>query len=91
MDLAVRPLDLRPTVAGVFAPLAREPSGDGIRSSEGASFRRPRPTGAMNDTPATILVAEDDATTRTFLADELAADGCELLVADTAKDALRLI
>lgn len=45
----------------------------------------------MNDTPATILVAEDDATTRTFLADELAADGCELLVADTAKDALRLI
>jgi DNA-binding response OmpR family regulator len=45
----------------------------------------------MNDTPATILVAEDDATTRTFLADELAADGCELLVAETAKDALRLI
>jgi DNA-binding response OmpR family regulator len=45
----------------------------------------------MNDTPATILVAEDDATTRTFLADELAADGCELLIADTAKDALRLI
>lgn len=45
----------------------------------------------MNDTPATILVAEDDATTRTFLADELTADGCELLVADTAKDALRLI
>lgn len=45
----------------------------------------------MNDTPATILLAEDDAPTRTFLADELAADGCELLVADTAKDALRLI
>jgi DNA-binding response OmpR family regulator len=45
----------------------------------------------MNDTPATILVAEDDPTTRTFLADELAADGCELLVAETAKDALRLI
>jgi DNA-binding response OmpR family regulator len=44
-----------------------------------------------DDTPATILVAEDDATTRTFLADELTADGCELLIADTAKDALRLL
>jgi DNA-binding response OmpR family regulator len=43
------------------------------------------------DTPATILVAEDDATTRTFLADELTADGCELLIAETAKDALRLL
>lgn len=47
--------------------------------------------GTMNDTPATILVAEDDPPTRTFLADELAADGCELLITDTAKDALRLI
>jgi len=44
-----------------------------------------------HDTPATILVAEDDATTRTFLADELTADGCELLLADTATDALRLL
>lgn len=44
-----------------------------------------------DDTPATILVAEDDASTRTFLADELTADGCELLTADSARDALRLI
>jgi DNA-binding response OmpR family regulator len=44
-----------------------------------------------DDTPATILVAEDDATTRTFLADELTADGYELLVAETASDALRLL
>jgi len=44
-----------------------------------------------HDTPATILVAEDDATTRTFLADELTADGYELLVAETAADAIRLI
>jgi DNA-binding response OmpR family regulator len=43
------------------------------------------------DTPATILVAEDDATTRTFLADELTADGSELLVVDTASEALRLL
>lgn len=44
-----------------------------------------------HDTPATILVAEDDATTRTFLADELTADRCELIVVDTASDALRLL
>ncbi|MDX6703124.1 MAG: two-component system, OmpR family, response regulator [Baekduia sp.] len=44
-----------------------------------------------HETPATILVAEDDATTRTFLADELTADGCDLIVADTASDALRLL
>jgi DNA-binding response OmpR family regulator len=44
-----------------------------------------------DDTPATILVAEDDATTRTFLADELTADGCELLLADTTRDAVRLL
>jgi DNA-binding response OmpR family regulator len=43
------------------------------------------------DTPATILVAEDDATTRTFLADELTADGSELLVVDSASDALRVL
>jgi DNA-binding response OmpR family regulator len=44
-----------------------------------------------NDTRATILVAEDDATTRTFLADELTADGSELLVVDSAAEALRFL
>jgi DNA-binding response OmpR family regulator len=44
-----------------------------------------------DDTPATILVAEDDAPTRTFLADELSADGCELVLADTTRDACRLL
>jgi DNA-binding response OmpR family regulator len=43
------------------------------------------------DTPATLLIAEDDAATRTFLADELTADGYELLTCDTASDALRLL
>ena len=43
------------------------------------------------DDPATILVVEDDAATRTFLADNLTADGYELLVADNASDALRLL
>jgi DNA-binding response OmpR family regulator len=44
-----------------------------------------------HDTPATILVADGDPATRTFLADELTADGYELLVADCASDALRLL
>ena len=43
------------------------------------------------DDAATILVVEDDAATRTFLADNLTADGYELLVADTAAHGLRLL
>jgi DNA-binding response OmpR family regulator len=44
-----------------------------------------------NDDTATILVVEDDDATRTFLADNLTADGFELLVADCAKDGIRLL
>jgi DNA-binding response OmpR family regulator len=40
---------------------------------------------------ATILVVEDDAATRTFLADNLTADGYELLVAESAAAGLRLL
>jgi len=43
------------------------------------------------DDAATILVVEDDAATRTFLADNLTADGYELLVADTAEHGLHLL
>ena len=43
------------------------------------------------DDAATILVVEDDAATRTVLADNLTADGYELLVADTAQHGLRLL
>jgi DNA-binding response OmpR family regulator len=43
----------------------------------------------IRDEPATILVVEDDAATRTFLADNLTADGYELFVAESAHDALR--
>lgn len=45
----------------------------------------------MNDPRFTILIVEDDRTTRTFLADNLAADGYELLTAGTAREGLRLI
>jgi len=39
----------------------------------------------------TILVAEDDDATRTFIADNLTADGYELIVADCGRHALRLL
>jgi DNA-binding response OmpR family regulator len=45
----------------------------------------------MDDERSTILVVEDDEATRTFLADNLTADGYDLLVADCARDGLRLL
>ncbi len=39
----------------------------------------------------TLLVIEDDDATRTFLADNLTADGFEVFEAGTARDALRLM
>ena len=42
----------------------------------------------MSDT-ATLLLLEDDPLIRTFLADNLTADGYEVLVASTLEDAMR--
>ena len=44
----------------------------------------------MTDDASTILLVEDDATTRTFLADNLLADGYDVLTADCVRDGLRL-
>jgi DNA-binding response OmpR family regulator len=41
--------------------------------------------------PTTVLVVEDDLPTRTFLADNLTADGFEVLVAGSLRDALRTL
>ena len=41
--------------------------------------------------PTSILIVEDDVPTRTFLADNLTADGYDLLVAGTLRDALRTL
>jgi DNA-binding response OmpR family regulator len=41
--------------------------------------------------PATILLIEDDRATRTFLADNFSADGYEVLEAECAEDAERMI
>jgi DNA-binding response OmpR family regulator len=45
----------------------------------------------MNEPRSTILIVEDDRATRTFLADNLSADGYELLVAGTAREGMRLM
>ena len=45
----------------------------------------------MRPDPATLLLVEDDPVVRTFLADNLTADGYELLVADTLRDGLRVL
>src|SRR4051794_7875292 len=45
----------------------------------------------MTERSVTLLVVEDDHAIRTFLADNLTADGFDLLVADCARDGLRLI
>jgi DNA-binding response OmpR family regulator len=45
----------------------------------------------MHATSATILVVEDHRATRTFLADNLTADGHEILESDCVGDALRLM
>src|SRR5829696_8056977 len=44
----------------------------------------------MPDDVSTILLVEDDAATRTFLADNLLADGYDVLTADCVRDGLRL-
>ena len=44
-----------------------------------------------DDDAATILLVEDDDATRTFLADNLTADGYDLLVADCVSDGMRLL
>jgi DNA-binding response OmpR family regulator len=41
--------------------------------------------------PATILLVEDDRVTRTFLAENFSADGYEVLEAESAEDAERMI
>ena len=43
------------------------------------------------DDAHTILLVEDDDATRTFLADNLTADGFDLLVADCVRDGRRLL
>jgi len=47
--------------------------------------------GRMTEDAATLLIVEDDRATRQFLADNLSADGYDVLTADNARDGLRLL
>src|SRR4051794_3609053 len=97
MDLAVRPPVVPPSVRHGFAAGRADPFtlAHGIGHPAPArgvdSVARGPKEGMTHDAPATILLAEDDATTRTFLADELTADGFDVLPCETAADALRLL
>src|SRR5215210_4515269 len=78
-----RPLFLAVRPVALHAPAT--PGHQGEESRAGGPKE-----GMTHDAPATILLAEDDATTRTYLADELTADGFELVTCETAAEALRL-
>src|SRR4051812_17560067 len=45
----------------------------------------------MTDEARTVLVVEDDLLTQTFLADNLTADGYEVVVAGAVRDAVRAL
>jgi DNA-binding response OmpR family regulator len=45
----------------------------------------------MTEAPSSVLLVEDDDATRMFLADNLTADGYELLVAETIREGARLL
>jgi DNA-binding response OmpR family regulator len=45
----------------------------------------------MTEPDPTILIVEDDPATRTFLADNLTADGYDALLAETARDGQRML
>jgi DNA-binding response OmpR family regulator len=66
-------------------------SGDLNVILQGAICDRPAARSRVESKQPTILIVEDHRPTRTFLADNLLADGYEPLVAATAGDGLRLM
>src|SRR3954453_20442404 len=57
----------------------------------GAKFLGCPPPPVVTDDPTTLLLVEDDLGLRTFLANNFTADGFAVLVADTVRDAVRLL
>jgi hypothetical protein len=70
--------------------MLQAPSGTRI-DRKGVITARLHALDGVEPAAATILLVEDDRATRTFLADNLSADGYELLEADGADDAQWLI
>ena len=55
-------------------------------SWQGVNFALPKALSGMNAQLATILLVEDHPTTRSFLADNLSADGYEVIEAEDARE-----
>src|SRR4051794_14263558 len=65
--------------------------GAAIQPLGGRVFAARTSTSMSADTAPTLLLVEDDPAIRTFLADNLTADGYDLLVSDSVHDAGRLL
>src|SRR6201990_3040159 len=63
----------------------------GPKAIWGGGFLPRKALTSMDEMAATILIVEDHPTTRSFLADNLVADGYDLLQAEPAAQAGRLI
>lgn len=65
----------------------------GVRDvkARGARTAAARLSPDVSNEPATLLLVEDDPVVATFLADNLTADGYELLLADGLREGLRLL
>jgi DNA-binding response OmpR family regulator len=61
-----------------------------VAGGASSGVARPLP-GVIDEDRATILIVEDDDATRRFLGDNLSADGHEVLVAETARDGMRML
>jgi DNA-binding response OmpR family regulator len=77
---------------GILGAIPSRAAGlNGTLQRPGEKSRDAATSAGMTHDADTILVVEDDAATRTFLADNLTADGYELLVAESAREGLRLL
>jgi DNA-binding response OmpR family regulator len=79
-----------PTLEARGETMLEASGGDDIGTRGGELFAL-RALKYMNQTPATILLVEDHRATRRFLADHLLRDGYEILEAERAEDAERMI
>src|SRR5436853_870218 len=85
----MRVSSIRGWVARELAARLQQRSADRLR--RGRIDGPPQLRAAMNEPRPTILIVEDDRHTRTFLADNLSADGFEPIGAANAREAVRLM
>src|SRR5688500_14907677 len=76
---------------GIIGAVPSSPDGTQPDLHRGAVTPSCVTSGGMNDDAATLLVVDDDESARTYLADNLTADGYAVVVADGARDTVRLL